>query len=255
MGKAFPRLSTINSVLPLLGYLVLFLISCTGCVESVYSHTDSAVEVIGRRQVKVEPPEPVRFREDSGDWRELVLHGRAAPVSERLKAVNSFFNRLPHVEDSLQWGEQEYWATLAETLAMNGGDCEDVSIAKYFTLRELGIPEESLRITYVLTLPLHTPHMVLTYRQSPASEFIVLDTLQDAAVPISKRSDLLPVYSFNTGGYWLARNENGWKGQRLGSAEKLSRWKALLQRMQQQNTGLFSEKSSPVNYRALAGRF
>lgn len=73
--------------------------------------------------------------------------------------------------------------------------------------------------------------MVLAYARDLSQEMIVLDTMNNYLFPVSRRSDLVPVYSFNSKGYWLARKQEGWQGERLGSPERLSMWSGLLQRM------------------------
>ncbi len=114
-----------------------------------------------------------------------------------LKAVNIYFNRLPFRSDASHWGVADYWATPAEMSASNGGDCEDYVIAKYFLLKELGIPVERLRITYVKAISINQAHMVLAYYPSPGAEPLILDNLEDGVRPASERDDLVPVYSFN----------------------------------------------------------
>ncbi len=57
-------------------------------------------------------------------------------------------------DDDQHWHQADYWATPIETLASNGGDWEDFSIAKYFTLSELGVADQCLRLTYVKALSL-----------------------------------------------------------------------------------------------------
>lgn len=114
-----------------------------------------------------------------------------------LEAVNAFFNRIPFRPDRLHWGQEDYWATPAELVASNGGDCEDYAIAKYFLLRELGVPPQRMRITYVRSARLGEAHMVLAYYARPDADPLVLDNLEDAVRPASARADLLPVYMFN----------------------------------------------------------
>ena len=114
-------------------------------------------------------------------------------------------------------------------LATNGGDCEDFSIAKYFTLREMGVPEERMRLTYVKALQLDQAHMVLTYYPSPDAEPLVLDNLDTSILPSSQRTDLLPVYSFNGNGLWLAKREGN--DERVGHSERLSRWQEVIARV------------------------
>jgi predicted transglutaminase-like cysteine proteinase len=173
------------------------------------------------------PPEPSKL----DAWRQLVSQHRTAPVQEKLDTVNFFFNRFEFIEDRYLWGRDDYWATLFETLSMSGGDCEDLTIAKYFTLRDLDIEDQDLRLTYVISLQTKKPHMVLTYSPEDKDDPLVLDTVNQEILPVSRRSDLVPVYSFNQDGYWLARQQEGWKGKQLGSPARLSMWWGLLQRV------------------------
>ncbi len=50
-----------------------------------------------------------------------------------------------------------------EFLGSNAGDCEDFTIAKYFSLLELGVSDKKLRLVYVKTIELNQFHMVLAY--------------------------------------------------------------------------------------------
>ncbi|MCX7143504.1 MAG: transglutaminase-like cysteine peptidase, partial [Proteobacteria bacterium] len=99
--------------------------------------------------------------------------------------------------DKAHWKQDDYWATPAESIASNGGDCEDYAIAKYYMLKELGVPLERLRITYVKALKINEAHMVLAYYAKPDAEPYILDNLEPGVKPASQRTDLLPVYSFN----------------------------------------------------------
>ena len=105
-------------------------------------------------------------------------------------------------------------------------DCEDYAIAKYFSLRQLGVPSYKLRITYVKALRLNQAHMVLTYYPSPGAEPLVLDNLIGEIRPASQRKDLLPVYAFNAEGLYLP----GQTGKK-SDTKKLSRWQDLLKKM------------------------
>ena len=129
----------------------------------------------------------------------------------------------------MHWGVPDYWATPLELIGSNGGDCEDFAIAKYFTLRELGIPDERLRITYVKAYLRASnqvqSHMVLSYYASPDAEPLLLDNLTDAIQSAAQRSDLLPTYSFNAAGLWSAKEREA--GRRLGDADTLRAWRNL----------------------------
>lgn len=147
----------------------------------------------------------------------------------KLEKVNRFFNKTRFLNDSTHWGTEDYWATPTEFLASDGGDCEDFAIAKYFTLISLGIAENQLTLTYVKALRLNLAHMVLTYYPTPGMEPLILDNLVDAIEPSSKRTDLLPIYSLNGSGLWVAKQRG--KGERVGDGSRLTRWQDLLTRM------------------------
>ena len=73
------------------------------------------------------------------DWQDMINDHQSASDLEKLQKVNDFFNQVQFIDDRLLWKESDYWATPVEFLAENGGDCEDFSIAKYFTLKKMGI--------------------------------------------------------------------------------------------------------------------
>ncbi len=161
-------------------------------------------------------------------WDELIQASGNLPEKEKLTTVNRFFNRqFRFVDDSRNWRQNDYWATPVEALMKGAADCEDYSIAKYFTLRRLGIPSEKLRITYVKALQYNQAHMVLTYYASPSADPLVLDNLIGEIRPASQRKDLLPVYAFNAEGLYMPGAGSGKKGD----AKKLSRWQDLLKKM------------------------
>ena len=164
------------------------------------------------------------------DWQYLLTSQKQIGELEQLNVVNHFFNQqLRYVEDIDLWHEVDYWETPIQALWKGAGDCEDYAIAKYFSLRHLGVASEKLRITYVKALTQNRAHMVLTYYSSPEAEPLVLDSLIDAIKPASQRKDLLPVYSFNAEGMWLP----GTKGnKKVGDTKRLSRWQDVLKKMQ-----------------------
>ena len=173
------------------------------------------------------PLGPGKSRIDA--WQQLLSTQRQADEARQLQVVNQFFNKqLRYEEDIDLWREVDYWATPIESLLKGAGDCEDYAIAKYFSLRRLGVPSEKLRITYVKALRQNRAHMVLTYYSSPNAVPLVLDSLIDAIKPASQRTDLLPVYSFNAEGLWLP----GAKGnKKVSDTKRLSRWQNVLKKM------------------------
>lgn len=138
-------------------------------------------------------------------WKDFVRSAaeRAGPArggageTGLLRPVNSFFNHLPAVTDPAQWRVEDYWTTPAEFLSVYAGDCEDYAIAKYFTLKELGVPVARLRLVYARTWRSSAAHMVLAYYAAPGAEPLIMDNLQGSIDAAAARPDLTPVYMFN----------------------------------------------------------
>jgi len=163
-------------------------------------------------------------------WNQMLQGETRQPEREQLSAVNRFFNQqLSFRDDTRIWRQTDYWATPIESLVKGAGDCEDYALAKYFSLRNLGVPSEKLRITYVKALTRNQAHMVLTYYATPSADPLVLDNLISDIRPASNRKDLLPVYAFNAEGLYMPGAEGG---KRKGDAKRLSRWQDVLQKMQ-----------------------
>ena len=160
-------------------------------------------------------------------WKRYAALRKSSQLAETelLREVNRTLNSIRFIDDQTHWGEEDYWATPAESVGSNGGDCEDFSIAKYFLLKELGIPIAKLRMTYVKAIKLDQPHMVLAYYARPDAEPLVLDNLEDAVRPASQRPDLVPVYSFNDEEVWIEMRG------RSGSPRQIRNWNLLMERL------------------------
>ncbi len=166
------------------------------------------------------------------EWQKVMDAGKNETELAKLSAVNSFFNKLKFVDDIVHWKKQDYWATPVEMLATDGGDCEDFAIGKFFTLKEMGVPEDRMLITYVKSLRLNQAHMVLTYYPTPNADPLVLDNLTNEIKHASERADLAPVYSFNGKDLWLSK-ERG-RGKRIGSSNRISLWNDLNERIEKE---------------------
>ena len=168
-------------------------------------------------------------------WRALLHDAQALAEPEKIKLVNTFFNRRTAFrEDSELWGTADYWATPLETLGRAGGDCEDFTIAKYVTLKLLGVPIERMRLIYVRAQiggpqsSISQAHMVLGYFAAPGDEPLILDNLITDIRPASRRGDLQPVFSFNSDGLWVGQAT----GSSANPSARLSRWRDVITRMQ-----------------------
>ena len=199
---------------------VLFLLSV---------RADIGFELDSRLLDKVEKKHGAVARNRLIRWQELITSDKSTTDLEKLAKVNDFFNQVQFVSDILLWKKTDYWATPVEFLAQNAGDCEDFSIAKYFTLKKMGVVEDKLNMTYVKALELNQAHMVVTYYETPEAEPLILDNLNPEILPASARNDLMPVFSFNGSGLWLAKQRQ--RGEMVGSSDRYKRWRDLLQRM------------------------
>lgn len=149
---------------------------------------------------------------------------------QRLKEINDFFNRrLAFRDDIVTWGVPDYWATPLESLEKRAGDCEDYAIAKYFSLAAAGVPTARLRMVYVRARlqGQSLAHMVLAYYAQPGAEPLILDNLRPDVLPASQRTDLTPVFSFNTEGLWQGSGQVT-AGDPMA---RLSLWRELVARV------------------------
>jgi predicted transglutaminase-like cysteine proteinase len=210
-----------NSRVLILSLLGLLLLSATAL-----SHT------LGERWINISGHNPIVTQ-----WNQLLDTQTDRSNTHKLKQVNQFFNRsLRYGEDSEIWRTNDYWATPLESMLLGRADCEDYAIAKYMTLKLLGIPTDQLRLIYVrarmggANSPISQAHMVLGYYASPTSTPLILDNLVEDVMPADQRPDLTPVFSFNDAGLWTGNAA----APAANATERLSRWRELLAKMQQE---------------------
>lgn len=193
-----------------------------------------AISISDKQLSAIEAKYTAAGRKRVSDWVQLVASAQGKSVPEKLVLVNDFFNQNTlWVADFDHYGVADYWATPLEMLASGGGDCEDFSIGKYFTLLALRVPMNTLKITYVKAQnvdPIQRSHMVLTYYATPAAMPLVLDNLNPEIKPASERPDLAPVYSFNGQGLWLAKERASGKSIASGPGG-ISLWRDMMSRM------------------------
>jgi predicted transglutaminase-like cysteine proteinase len=166
-------------------------------------------------------------------WFDMMQASYHLTSPEKIKNVNDFFNQLSFIDDIKLWGDKNYWATPIEFIGVNGGDCEDFAIAKYFTLLELGIADQKMRIMMVKALTLNQYHMVVSYYENPSSVPLILDNIDFRIKPASQRNDLVPIYSFNGKQLWL--NKEKGQGELAGSSARLKQWTNLNYRLRVPN--------------------
>lgn len=185
---------------------------------------ETVAKTYGKRAVK-------RFKK----WYKLIETNMEQKELHKLTMVNDFINRSKRESDFDNYGQEDYWATPLELLGRNRGDCEDLSIAKYFSLTMMGIPADKLRITYVMALDLQQAHIILAYYETPSSDPLIMDSLKPQILPASLRPDLKPIYSFNGDFIWLSKSRG--KDLKVGMSRmsgRFKQWSSLLSKMKQE---------------------
>ena len=184
------------------------------------------------------------------EWRQLLTKADELPEEEQLQVVNEFINlKVRFGNDTTIWGQSDYWATPLETLSRGQGDCEDFAIAKYATLKLLGVPGEKLRLTYVKARiggrysQVTQAHMVLSYYPTPTDLPLILDNLVSDIMPASQRRDLHPIFSFSIENLWVGSSPL----PAASASARLSRWRDVLNRMRTEGLSvLFEPEKKPL---------
>jgi len=146
---------------------------------------------------------------DAPQW--LALAGKASSMDELtlLRSVNAFFNKFPAASDMKNYGVADHWPTLAEFFKHRSGDCKAYTLAKYFALRALGVPDDKLRIVMAHQPKYNLNHSVLAV--ATAKGVFILDDLVrpiDLIQPQEKlRSEYIPLFMLNETGRWTFRQK------------------------------------------------
>ncbi len=166
-------------------------------------------------------------------WQKTLSEINGLEDLAKLHRINTFINdNTRFLDDEQVWQQKDYWATPLQLIGRGQGDCEDLAIAKYYSLKNAGIEIAKLRLVYVRAQinqsgKLQTQaHMILAYYSSPLSEPLVLDNLVADIRPASQRNDLQPVFSFNHEALWSGVANDG----PSSNGKQLTRWEDLQMR-------------------------
>jgi predicted transglutaminase-like cysteine proteinase len=121
-----------------------------------------------------------------------------APLAQ-VHAVHRFVNGWEYRSDADNYGRSDYWATPVEFFR-RAGDCEDYVIAKYHSLRLLGLPPDQLRMVVVQDVVRDLPHAVLAVYLG--EEVLILDNLSEQVLPQWQVANYVPYYSVNETARW-----------------------------------------------------
>jgi len=161
----------------------------------------------------------------------LIQRNRYALDEQKLYATNRFFNReIRHVPDWKIFHRRDYWATPIQTIKNKKGDCEDFAIAKYYTLRAMGVPKDRLSIAYGKRKSFRgEAHMVVVYYPYDKIEPLVLDNLTNWIKTASRSSIRSTVYEFNEDSIWAIRKS--YEDIPSGDANRMISWRKVKERM------------------------
>lgn len=143
-----------------------------------------------------------KYQAELADWRRALQPMAHLPLKEQAERVNALMNAQPYVEDQDNYHVSDYWADPLEFLA-KGGDCEDYAIAKYASLRMLGVPDSNMRLAIVRDMERGgIPHAILIlYAQN--GESMVLDNQAATVRSAAMVARYQPIFSINEGAWWL----------------------------------------------------
>lgn len=159
------------------------------------------------RNIETDPCESGLFKRcDLQDWRKFLAGLQGKPLMDKLAEVNDYMNQHRYITDPVNWGVPDYWEIPREFLTRDG-DCEDYAIAKYFSLRHLGVPADMLRLVVLQDENLRVPHAILVVYVNGTA--LVLDNQFGRVVTADRINHYRPIYSVNENHWWLhARPRN-----------------------------------------------
>lgn len=121
------------------------------------------------------------------------LSGRAL-----FSAVNRHYNAFPYVADQAGGKPWDDWESPLVFL-QRSGDCEDFAIAKYLTLRLLGVPETAMAMLVLRDPSRDVDHAVLLVEDE--GRILVLDNLR-ALVRLEGYGKYQPLFALTAGSSW-----------------------------------------------------
>lgn len=125
--------------------------------------------------------------------------GGSGDVTKDLWVMNRMVNSVPYVEDAVNYNTFDYWATPDE-FVVNGGDCEDYAIMKYFLVEQM-YPQLNPMIYVVFDKKVSDYHAFLTVTINGTE--LVLDNNTDTVYPLRWSTKFKTVYKLNRKGWYV----------------------------------------------------
>jgi len=139
------------------------------------------------------------------DWKMDISDLRGKSLVDMADGVNNLMNKVRYIGDSKNWGKSDYWETPIEFLT-RGGDCEDFAIAKYASLRALGVPEHLMRIAIVKDMQKGIPHAILIVYTDQGP--MILDNQIKKMARASSIFHYKPIFSINRSAWWVHTDQS-----------------------------------------------
>ena len=134
-------------------------------------------------------------------WRVLLQNLKDKDVQDQIAELNTRINIMVRYQsDKRLYGRVDYWASPRETLS-KGGDCEDIALLKYESLRALGFGKDVLRLVILKNTKEKNVHAVVTVELNGVT--YALDSLQDVPVEARNLTHYQPVFSLSGAQRWI----------------------------------------------------
>lgn len=164
------------------------------------NYFDKWYSLMGRYQMMLTNPTNKKIVDD---WFAQFDSLKHKSVEEKAIAVEKSVNSyVTYKSDNSLYEVGEYLATPIETIVTKGGDCEDYAILKYYTLRHLGVPAESMFMVFVPGSENHAIMLVNIKDAGQEPEYLDLDNTENTL----KRGKDIPYkayYLINETGVWV----------------------------------------------------
>lgn len=151
------------------------------------------------------------------DWKADLSNLRGKTLVEMADGVNNLMNKVRYIGDNKNWGKSDYWETPVEFMS-RGGDCEDFAIAKYVSLKALGVPENLLRIAIVKDMEKGIPHAILIVYTDQGP--MVLDNQIKKMTRASSISHYKPIFSINRTAWWVHKDAPVYGDAQIATASR-----------------------------------
>jgi predicted transglutaminase-like cysteine proteinase len=150
-------------------------------------------------------------------WRSNLAPLSGLPLTQMANEVNNMMNKVRYIGDQKNWGKSDYWETPIEFMTY-GGDCEDFAIAKYVSLRALGVPDRAMRVAIVKDTEKNIAHAILIVYTEDGP--MVLDNQIKSMTEASAINHYKPIYSINRTAWWLHTDGNSSNPTQIASASR-----------------------------------